>query len=76
MNLLKLFLISVSAAKAIAAASATSAAPSSITGCHTHESEIFCFNTDGHEVLVYATATPTSGTPAQYTGCHSHGAES
>lgn len=76
MHLLRPFVISLTAAKAFAATSTTGAAASSITGCHTHGSETYCFNSDGHEVLVSATATPTSGTPAQYTGCHSHGNES
>ncbi|KAJ5389740.1 uncharacterized protein N7496_000808 [Penicillium cataractarum] len=76
MYVLKAFVISLSAVKAFAATSTTDAAASSITGCHTHGSEIFCFDNDGHEVLVSATTTPTSGTPAQYTGCHSHGNES
>ncbi|KAJ5891514.1 uncharacterized protein N7473_007742 [Penicillium subrubescens] len=76
MHFLRSFVITLSAAKAFAATSTTAAAASSITGCHTHGSDIFCFDRSGHEVLVSVTATPTSGTPAQYTGCHSHGDES
>ncbi|KAJ5437892.1 uncharacterized protein N7458_008890 [Penicillium daleae] len=73
MSLLRSIVISLSAAKAFAATSTADATASSITGCHTHGSDIFCSNIEGHEVLVSVAATPMSGTPAQYTGCHSHG---
>ncbi|KAJ5175073.1 uncharacterized protein N7482_000950 [Penicillium canariense] len=75
MYILKSVVISLSAIKAYAATTASAATPS-VTGCHTHGSDIFCFDSDGHEVLISATATPTRGVPAQYTGCHSHGSES
>ncbi|KAJ5681990.1 uncharacterized protein N7477_001930 [Penicillium maclennaniae] len=76
MHYLKPFLISLGAATAFAANSTSTADATSITGCHTHGSDIYCIDGDGHEVSVSATATPTSGVPAQYTGCHSHGSES
>ncbi|KAF3387584.1 Zinc-regulated transporter 1 [Penicillium rolfsii] len=76
MHFLRSIIISLSAAKAFAATSTNAAAASSITGCHTHGSDVFCFDDSGHEVLVSLTATPTSGIPAQFTGCHSHGDQS
>lgn len=71
----KPFLISLGIARVYAATATTSAQTSSVTGCHTHGSSIYCIDGDGHEVLVSATST-TTGVPAQYTGCHSHGSES
>ncbi|KAJ5500136.1 hypothetical protein N7453_009187 [Penicillium expansum] len=70
------FLISLGIARVHAATATTSAQTSSVTGCHTHGSSIYCIDGEGHEVLVSATSTPTTGVPAQYTGCHSHGSES
>ncbi|KAJ5514476.1 hypothetical protein N7463_004028 [Penicillium fimorum] len=70
------FLISLGISRVYAATATTSAQTSSITGCHSHGSSIYCIDGDGHEVLVSATSTPTTGIPAQYTGCHSHGSES
>ncbi|KAG0159088.1 hypothetical protein PDIDSM_6608 [Penicillium digitatum] len=70
------FLLSLSIARVHAATATTSAQTSSITGCHTHGSSIYCIDGEGHEVLVSATSTPTTGVPAQYTGCHSHGSQS
>ncbi|KAF3935793.1 hypothetical protein ABW19_dt0201767 [Dactylella cylindrospora] len=51
----------------------TAAAPTAISDCHLHETEIFCMvGTTEYIVL----ATPTSSeVPPQYTGCHSHGSE-
>ncbi|KAJ5834667.1 hypothetical protein N7447_000693 [Penicillium robsamsonii] len=72
----KPFLISLGISRVYAATATTSAQTSSITGCHSHGSSIYCIDGDGHEVLVSATSTPTTGIPAQYTGCHSHGSES
>ncbi|KAJ5960056.1 uncharacterized protein N7479_007206 [Penicillium vulpinum] len=69
-------LISLGIARVYAATATTSAQTSSITGCHSHGSSIYCIDGEGHEVLVSATSTPTTGVPAQYTGCHSHGSES
>ncbi|KAJ9481035.1 hypothetical protein VN97_g12476 [Penicillium thymicola] len=70
------FLISLGIAGVYAATPTTSAQTSSVTGCHTHGSSIYCIDGNGHEVLVSASSTPTTGVPAQYTGCHSHGSES
>ncbi|CAI7641889.1 unnamed protein product [Penicillium discolor] len=76
MHISRPFLISLGIARVYAATATTSAQTSSVTGCHTHGSSIYCIDGDGHEVLVSATSTPTTGVPAQYTGCHSHGSES
>lgn len=42
-----------------------------VTGCHTHDTHIYCINGAGQEVSVSATGTNTP--PPQYTGCHAHG---
>lgn len=68
----------VSVAATASAASITSRAnqtgqSTAITGCHSHDTAIYCINGGGTEVLVAATAT--SPLPAAYTGCHSHGSE-
>ncbi|CAG7973161.1 unnamed protein product [Penicillium nalgiovense] len=75
MHLFRPFLISLGIASVYAATPTTSAQSSSVTGCHTHGSDIYCIDGDGKEVLVSATP-PATGVPAQYTGCHSHGTES
>ncbi|KAJ5156457.1 hypothetical protein N7492_009260 [Penicillium capsulatum] len=75
MRFLRVVLISLSATSAYAATATTTSARTSITGCHSHGSDIFCIDEDGQEVQVSATATPTTGVPAQYTGCHYHGTE-
>ncbi|CAI7631509.1 uncharacterized protein N7487_004574 [Penicillium crustosum] len=75
MHISRPFLISLGISRVYAATATTSAQTSSVTGCHTHGSSIYCIDGDGHEVLVSATST-TTGVPAQYTGCHSHGSES
>nr|ALH21135.1 Zip family zinc transporter [Exophiala pisciphila] len=46
-----------------------------VTGCHSHNSQIYCINGAGEEVLVSSTATVTGEPPAQYTDCHAHGVE-
>ncbi|KAJ5550809.1 hypothetical protein N7461_005507 [Penicillium sp. DV-2018c] len=71
----KPLLVALGIAGVYAATPTTSAQTSSVTGCHSHGSSIYCIDGDGHEVLVSATSTPTTGVPAQYTGCHSHGSE-
>ncbi|KAJ5675948.1 hypothetical protein N7462_008845 [Penicillium macrosclerotiorum] len=75
MQTFRTLIILLGVLKAHAASSTTTAATSLITGCHTHGSDIYCYNENGSEVLVSATAT-TSGIQAQYTGCHTHGNES
>ncbi|KAK6337626.1 hypothetical protein TWF730_003021 [Orbilia blumenaviensis] len=52
---------------------APAAAPTAITSCHTHSTEIYCL-ADATEYLVMATPT-SSQFPAQYTSCHSHGSD-
>ncbi|KAJ5748705.1 uncharacterized protein N7511_010401 [Penicillium nucicola] len=76
MLVLQSFLISLSIAGVYGQTATTTAQTSSVTGCHSHGSDIYCINGEGQEVLVSATSTPTTGVPAQYTGCHSHGRES
>ncbi|KAJ5944484.1 hypothetical protein N7516_004652 [Penicillium verrucosum] len=76
MHIFRPFVISLGIARVYAATPTTSAQSSSVTGCHTHGSDIYCIDGNGHEVLVSASSTPTTGVPAQYTGCHSHGSES
>ncbi|KAJ5090884.1 ZIP zinc transporter [Penicillium argentinense] len=75
MRISESLLLFLSLAKAYAATATTTSNSSTITGCHSHGSEIYCIDGDGEEVLVSATSTPTGGIPAQYTGCHSHGSE-
>ncbi|KAJ5789720.1 uncharacterized protein N7518_006731 [Penicillium psychrosexuale] len=76
MRIFRPFLLSLGIARVYAATATTSAQSSSVTGCHTHGSSIYCIDGDGQEVLVSASSTPTTGVPAQYTGCHSHGSQS
>lgn len=75
MRVFQAVLVSLSAASVFAASATTTAERTSVTGCHSHGSDIFCIKEDGEEVQVSATATPTTGIPAQYTGCHYHGTE-
>lgn len=61
-----------------AAATASTTAPihtASVTGCHSHEADVFCIDGSGEEVQMSMSVTPTGGIPAQFTGCHSHGSE-
>lgn len=44
-----------------------------VTGCHSHETAVFCINGAGEEVHVEA--TPTGEVPPAYTGCHAHDGE-
>ncbi|POS79551.1 ZIP Zinc transporter [Diaporthe helianthi] len=44
-----------------------------VTGCHSHETAVFCINGAGDEVHVEA--TPTGEVPPAYTGCHAHDTE-
>jgi solute carrier family 39 (zinc transporter), member 1/2/3 len=44
-----------------------------VTGCHSHETAVFCINGAGEEVHVEA--TPTGEVPPAYTGCHVHDTE-
>ncbi|KAL1870703.1 high-affinity Zn(2+) transporter zrt1 [Diaporthe australafricana] len=57
---------SVSASATTAGAAQTTA----VTGCHSHETAVFCINGAGGEVHVEA--TPTREVPPAYTGCHAH----
>ncbi|KAF7713258.1 Uncharacterized protein PECH_003137 [Penicillium ucsense] len=75
MYLLKSLIIAWGAVGVYAATATASAASSSITGCHAHGADIFCFDQHGDEVRVEAVSTSESAVPAQYTGCHEHGTE-
>lgn len=59
--------------RAIAARATSSGPTAAVTGCHQHGSDVYCIDSDGHEVSVSLASTPTGEPPAQYTGCHSHG---
>lgn len=56
-----------------ASATAAEAQTTAVTGCHSHETAVFCINGAGEEVHVEA--TPTGDVPPAYTGCHAHDAE-
>ncbi|KAF7544236.1 hypothetical protein G7Z17_g10111 [Cylindrodendrum hubeiense] len=58
------------------AATTTAAEPevTAITGCHFHESSVYCFAGET-EYLVDVTITATSDVPSQYTDCHAHDSE-
>lgn len=59
----------------VSASATTTGQTTAVTGCHTHDTSVYCINGNGAEVLVSLTATPTGEVPAQYTGCHFHGSE-
>lgn len=59
--------------KAIAARDTGSGPTAAVTGCHQHGSDVYCIESDGHEVSVSLESTPTGELPSEYTGCHSHG---
>jgi len=53
-----------------------SAKPTSVTGCHLHGSEQFCFAPGGVEYkMVDVDTSNPSALPTVYSGCHSHGSE-
>jgi len=55
---------------------AVSAQPTSVTGCHLHGSEQFCFAPGGVEYrMVDVDTSNPSALPTVYSGCHSHGSE-
>ncbi|KAH6982872.1 hypothetical protein BKA56DRAFT_484285 [Ilyonectria sp. MPI-CAGE-AT-0026] len=58
------------------AATTTAAEPevTAITGCHFHESSVYCFAGET-EYLVDVSITATSDVPSQYTDCHAHDSE-
>merc|ERR1712000_698375 len=62
-------------ASVTASATTTSGQTTAVTGCHTHETQTYCIDGAGNEVLISATATATGEPPAQYTDCHAHEAE-
>ncbi|KAL0475609.1 zinc/iron transporter [Neurospora intermedia] len=53
------------------ATTAPAAVPTAISGCHLHNTEVFCLAGET-EYSIHTTATATSELPAQFTGCHSH----
>lgn len=57
----------------VSASATAEAQTTAVTGCHSHETAVFCINGAGEEVHVEA--TPTGELPPAYTGCHAHGAE-
>lgn len=57
----------------VSASATAEAQTTAVTGCHSHETAVFCINGAGEEVHVEA--TPTGDVPPAYTGCHAHDAE-
>ena len=64
---------SASLPESVSASATAEAQTTAVTGCHSHETAVFCINGAGEEVHVEA--TPTGELPPAYTGCHAHGAE-
>ena len=62
-------------ASTTASTSTSTGQTTAVTSCHAHDSDTYCINGNGHEVLVSFEATPTGEAPAEYTDCHSHGDE-
>ena len=57
----------------VSASATAEAQTTAVTGCHSHETAVFCINGAGEEVHVEA--TPTGEVPPAYTGCHAHDTE-
>lgn len=68
---------STSASPSSSASSAVaSAQPTSVTGCHLHATDQFCFAPGGVEYKMVGVDTSNpSALPMAYSGCHSHGSE-
>lgn len=64
---------SASLPESVSASVTAEAQTTAVTGCHSHETAVFCINGAGEEVHVEA--TPTGEVPPAYTGCHAHDAE-
>lgn len=64
---------SASLPESVSASATAEAQTTAVTGCHSHETAVFCINGAGEEVHVEA--TPTGEVPPAYTGCHAHDAE-
>ncbi|KAL6234528.1 hypothetical protein BDW75DRAFT_251418 [Aspergillus navahoensis] len=54
-------------------AAASLARAVSITGCHKHGDDVYCFTEDGGEVQVLLDNPPAGDPPSEYTDCHEHG---
>ncbi|KAK2604595.1 hypothetical protein N8I77_007508 [Diaporthe amygdali] len=65
--------VATSLPESVSASATAEAQTTAVTGCHSHETAVFCINGAGDEVHVEA--TPTGEVPPAYTGCHAHGAE-
>ncbi|CAI4217539.1 unnamed protein product [Parascedosporium putredinis] len=57
-----------------AATTTTSAAITAVTGCHLHDTTVYCM-VGSEEYVVDTTVTATEELPASYTGCHTHGSD-
>ncbi|KAK7733154.1 high-affinity Zn(2+) transporter zrt1 [Diaporthe eres] len=64
---------SASLPESVSASATAEAQTTAVTGCHSHETAVFCINGAGEEVHVEA--TPTGDVPPAYTGCHAHDTE-
>lgn len=64
---------SASLPESVSASATAEAQTTAVTGCHSHETAVFCINGAGEEVHVEA--TPTGDVPPAYTGCHAHDSE-
>lgn len=64
---------SASLPESVSASATAEAQTTAVTGCHSHETAVFCINGAGEEVHVEA--TPTGEVPPAYTGCHAHDTE-
>lgn len=64
---------SASLPESVSASATAEAQTTAVTGCHSHETAVFCINGAGEEVHVEA--TPTGEIPPAYTGCHAHDTE-
>lgn len=64
---------SASLPESVSASATVEPQTTAVTGCHTHETAVFCINGAGEEVHVEA--TPTGEVPPAYTSCHAHDTE-
>jgi len=64
---------SASLPESVSASATAEPQTTAVTGCHSHETAVFCINGAGEEVHVEA--TPTGEVPPAYTGCHAHDTE-
>lgn len=64
---------SASLPESVSASATAEPQTTAVTGCHSHETAVFCINGAGEEVHVEA--TPTGEVPPAYTDCHAHDTE-